>query len=67
MRSEKTLPASPHNFMWLGRHEEKSEGECLCSFSEVMKEESSSDFATQKLERNSMECVLMMWIEKLST
>jgi len=32
-----------------------------------MKEESNTDFATQKLERNSMECVLMMWIEKLST
>jgi hypothetical protein len=43
---------------------EKSEGECLCSFNEVIKEESNSDFATQKLERNSMECVLMMWIEK---
>ena len=33
----------------------------------ALREESSSDFATQKLGRNSMECVLMMWIEKLST
>jgi len=46
---------------------EKSEGECLCGFNEVMKGESKTDFATQKQERNSMESVLLTWIEKLST
>jgi len=32
-----------------------------------MKEESNTDFATQRHERNSVEYVLVMWIEKLST
>jgi hypothetical protein len=51
VRSERTLPATPHKFHEVRQTKKKSEGECLCSLSGIVEEESSSDFATQRLER----------------